>query len=493
MFWTTAPPTSKGIARSFSTTTLSSFFPFSSSIMPRRHHAKRQGFVDIDAPTGLGITDGAKTVDESATISATGLLFDDSVSGGPTLAPTSIAPIITSTRPLTTPVSSNPPDSTGSPQTVNAAASPIAISTVVGACVGALIGAAAFILLAFFFYRRYSQSLKRKAHRRPSPRSMYDDGRNGRGDLDRRLSKRESWNQLKDTDEHDKWEGMAKAPVTRELKEMGNVSPGPYARPPSNPFASALDPPVNHTYGTTAPLAMPTPEPLALLGRGPAHTLGGIDAGPPLSWASDSNAPFIPAAHVADGNMSPPISMAIPTPPAVKSQLHRWESAEVVDFSEGQTAEIVDYSPPKQSSHNPFAPSISSDHTINHPSSHSRNSSASTIQPAKADSKERVVSIDPFRDPMPQPKFIHHVPTSSTSSAENNRAIRQLVAAASLDDLGEDEVQRRLRVASMQPSIISSSGDSMYTDAEPDPADIAMMRSFPAPPSSSGHTMHSHK
>jgi hypothetical protein len=66
------------------------------------------------------------------------------------------------------------------------------------------------------------------------------------------------------------------------------------------------------------------------------------------------------------------------------------------------------------------------------------------------------------------------------------------VAAASLDDLGEDEVQRRLRVASMQPSIISNSGDSMYTDAEPDPVDEAMMRSFPVPPSSSGHETGSH-
>lgn len=349
-------------------------------------------------------------------------------------------------------------------------------------------------------------------NRRAQPRSVYTDARNGRADEERRRSKLEAWNQLND-DNEDKWEGMngaSKAPVTREVKEMDNLSPDLYRKAPNDvSYRSAEDSPssanfqMDHPYATATPQSVP--EARDLLGRQPQNMLGQIDSGPPMSWASDSKTSFLSATRLSGGAMSPTLTMAIPTPPATRSQLHRWESAEVINYAEPQSAEIVD-EPVRESLHNPFF-NAASDYPLHKrsrsnsssrsppPPTRSRSSSTSTIQPNSLQalkSKERVVSIDPFRDPLPKPSFIHHYPThSSSSSASNDRAIRQLVAAASLDDLSEDEVQRRLRVASMQPSIVSNSGDSMYTDSEPDPVDDdSVMSNFPVPPSSSGHSSH---
>lgn len=434
------------------------------------------------------------TVDSATLSSATGLVFDPTAIKGSTTVTNPFPILSTSTRslePTTTTSMKETPEAA-----VGASSKPIALSTVIGACVGAFIGAGAFILLALFFYRRYHQSLKRKANRRPHPRSIFDDGRNTRSELDRRRSKRESWNQLKDTEVEDKWEGMAGAPVSREVKEMDTLSPSVYRNAPTTTYPPTDDSPrttafkLHHPYGTA--IAPKMPEPHDLLGREPQNVLGQIDSGPPMSWASDSKTSFLSATRLSGGAMSPTLTMAIPTPPAVKSQPHHWESAEVVNYSEPQTAEVVDYPTKSEGLQNPFFNASEYRRSVQRPpsSSHSRSSSNATIQQetAPVKEKERVVSIDPFRDPLPKPSFIHHIPSgSSSSSASNDRAIRQLVAAASLDDLGEDEVQRRLRVASMQPSLISNSCDSMYTDAEPDPADEAMMRSFPVPPSSSGH------
>ncbi|KAJ2922881.1 hypothetical protein H1R20_g14261, partial [Candolleomyces eurysporus] len=306
----------------------------------------------------------------------------------------------------------------------------------------------------------------------------------------------------------DKWEGMdsGKQPVSRELKEMDTLSPssiGMFQKSPSSiahsNYHTAEDSPTTAAFKMNHPYANSqgaVPDAKDLLGREPQNLLSQIDSGPPLSWG-DSKSSFLSSTRLSGGAMSPSLSMAIPTPPAVRTEIHHWESAEVVHYSEA--AEVVNQRESRGLA-NPFfnaveypVPLLSggSNASSSYKSAHSRNSSTATIQQAdivpNVKGKERVVSIDPFRDPLPKPKFINHIATSSTSSSDNERAIRQLVAAASLDDLSEDEVQRRLRVASMQPSVISYSGDSMYTDSDPDPVDEATMSSFPVPPSSSGH------
>jgi hypothetical protein len=468
--------------------------------MHRRGHARRQLDVDPLTPqTADGIINSVKTVDPAAATGASTLAFDAEGTGTITGA----LPTLTITSKETSTSSQTEATPTGTLESASGASSSISMKTVIGACVGAFIGATAFILLGLFFYRRYSQQLKRKANtRRAVPRSVFDNGRNSRADQERRRSKLEPWNELKDDDTEDRWEGMASKPASGDVKEMKTLSPGVYQNSPYESAVSTNAAYRNHPYAT-AP-APKVPEARELLGREP-HVLGEINSGPPISWAgSESTASFLSTTRLNGGAMSPTMAMAIPTPPPQKSQLHRWESAEVITISQGESAEFVD-EPQRASLHNPFFNAVeeypartrakANPPALSQPS-HSRSSSTDTIQAPTAPSsftpekakKPRVVSIDPFSDPLPKPKFIRHVHgNSSASSASNDRAIRQLVAAASLDDLSEDEVQRRLRVASMQPSIISNSGDSMYTDAEPDPVDVAMMSSFPVPPSSSGH------
>ncbi|KAJ3511865.1 hypothetical protein NMY22_g15509 [Coprinellus aureogranulatus] len=502
--WTTAPSLHQKAfpLRSFRHHTL--FNPPIPFTMPHPGHYKRQD--PLEPQTADGIVDSAKVVDGTVAGGATGLSLDAGQTA--TIAAPNALPTLTVTKSTPTLLPSQTesiPPATGTVESASAASSPISMKTVVGACVGAFIGAAAFILLSLFFYRRYSQSLKRKANtRRMATRSAYD--RNSRADQDRRRSKLEPWDELKDRDMEDKWEGMPSTPGASDAKEMKTLSPAVYQNSPSgssygNPDSTSAVY-QNHPYATAAPPKVP--EARELLGREP-HVLGEINSGPPISWAaSDSNSSFLSSTRMEGGAMSPTMAMAIPTPPAQKSQLHRWESAEVVHISDGESAEIVDQHI-RQSSHNPFFSAVEDypprnrtrTNTVTSRQTRSRSSSNATIQAPTAvpstsspekEKKPRVVSIDPFRDPLPKPKFIHHVHgKSSTSSLGNDRAIRQLVAAASLHDLSEDEVQRRLRVASMQPSIISDT-DSMYTDAQPElEVDDEVMSSFPAPPSSSGH------
>jgi len=94
-------------------------------------------------------------------------------------------------------------------------------------------------------------------------------------------------------------------------------------------------------------------------------------------------------------------------------------------------------------------------------------------------------SLDPFDDlnePMPaRPAFMQHTANSSTSSMEKDqkeRALQSLIAAL---EVPEDEVRNRLRIASMQPSVISQG--SSYG---PDDSDVT--KEFPLPPSSAGHS-----
>ena len=95
-------------------------------------------------------------------------------------------------------------------------------------------------------------------------------------------------------------------------------------------------------------------------------------------------------------------------------------------------------------------------------------------------------SEDPFDDinePMPPPKFIHHLATSSSSSTDSKeskeKALQSLIAAL---DISEDEARSRLRIASMQPSFIS--GISGFSSGSPDEEDVT--KEFPLPPSQSG-------
>lgn len=213
-----------------------------------------------------------------------------------------------------------------------------------------------------------------------------------------------------------------------------------------------------------------------------------------------------PAASARNVNaaMQPSGSLEIarPTPALTSSVLHRWESAEVLHFE--QEAEIIDpshfgypdpLSPPperRKSSNNPFFGARSSMH-----SSHSRTPSLKSTSavkpppPAMQDKgKQRAItppspttpssaSHNPFSDDIPrfQPSHFAMDSTSSSASAQNERAIQSLIAALGPGrDMTPQDVQDRLRVASLQPSFVS--GASAYTDD-----DVQTVSNFPLPPS----------
>lgn len=450
---------------------------------------KRQ--LGVAAPTGAGITNTALTVGTEAA-TATSLAFDSSAGSGSNTAP----PIAISYTPVvhTTPSASASDSNSATPSSSVAASSstssPIALSTVVGTCIGAFIGASALIILGVWFYRRYSRSLKQRYIKTRAP---IPNGRNARVDEQRRRSRLEPWTKLEDGD---KWGGP------HQTKEVDVVSPMEKLtmfkkRSPSvrTAFTHVTHKSDDAPFDFVHPFSQYHPslaKDLASDEKGafmpePRPFLGRVDANATISWEAESakNTSFLSAhtARMEGGAMSPTLNMALPTPAAVKSEPHRWESAEVVHFSEGQSAEIIDpaeeESSNRRSAPNPFFNAQEYGHQRSHSKSSSRSRSRSNSvskQSHKGKDRERIVSMDPFSDPLPKPSFVyHHATTSSASSASNERAIQSLKAVL---DVSEEEIQSRLRVASMQPSVISA----MYGDDE-------VTEKFPIPPSSAGHSI----
>lgn len=481
-----------------------------------QHAAKRQISDPIAAPTIDGFNGVSTAIDTASATATNGLAIDTTAPGGVgsvTAPPLGIS--VTPTRTVKPSVTfTGTPSSTSSGPSVASGSSQIPISTVVGSCIGALIGAIALVLLGLWFYRRYVGSLKKYSKARG--RLSLARARNNAADQERSRSRQEPWNKLEEGD--DKWEGMYQA------KEMDNVAPMEkltmFKKSPSvrTAYTHKSDEPSTFDHHTYAQYHPNLAEELASGGKGPDMPaprpfLGRVDTGPAISWDGDAigNGSYlsihssIHSSNRMDGAMSPTLNMAIPTPPATSSHPHRWESAEVIHIDHGQSAEIVDSHNPfgndserrKSSSNNPFFKgqeyperrrSRSNSQSSAHTHSRSRSRSTSTIAriPKASKGKERAVSTitsdDPFDDgnvPSFNPPFnISHTAQDSFSSvSSNDRAMQSLIAAL---DVSEAEVQERLRVASMQPSFIST--NSAFTEDD-------VTNSFPLPPSTDGHNV----
>ncbi|KAF8962783.1 hypothetical protein BDZ97DRAFT_1759135 [Flammula alnicola] len=440
----------------------------------------------LGVPTTVaGIINTATSVDPGAAASATGLAYDGSATAStqspPPLAITdSNIPVITITNSPANPTDSSTESSAPTELAAAASTKPISMSTVVGSCIGAFIGASALIVLAIWFYRRYSQSLKKRANMRGP--LMH---RNINGDQQRRRSRLEPWNKLEDDD--DKWEDMYQ---TKETKEVDQVAPMEkltmFKKTPSVRTAythkstdvsafdfpqsyAAFDPKLAETLSTGSS-QMPEPRPF----------MGRVDGQTTHSWDSDTVASksYLSVRSMPGGGaMSPTLHMAIPTPPPMFSQAHKWESAEVVHYSEAQSAETVDPlddGDQRKSTHNPFFNARDDEPRI-------RSRSNSVAKSPSAKGKERMrYSMDPFDDineQMPRPQFIHHTVSSSSSSVESKeKALQSLIAAL---DIPEEEVRDRLRIASMQPSVISQVSTVGGYDED-------VTKEFPLPPSGGG-------
>ncbi|PPQ69166.1 hypothetical protein CVT26_003540 [Gymnopilus dilepis] len=451
-----------------------------------------RAFDPLSAPSGVAGIDGgvATTVDPADASQVTSLAVDGAATPGPTQSAPPLDITDPGSLPATTvsspfsqqPTPSPSPDASAAPTAV-AAASTIPLSTVVGSCVGAFIGATALIVLGLWFYRRYSRSLKQRSRARGPLHS-----RNVRGDEQRRRSRLEPWNKLDD-------EGDNKYQMT-ETKEVDQVAPMEkltmFKKTPSVRTAythkstdvsafhypesyAEFDPKLAQTLNAGKP-AMPEPKPF----------LAQVDMGGDMSWDTDTigKGSFFSANSQIS---SPTTRMAIPTPPPVEPTAHRWESAEVVQYSDATSAaESTDpfnrdsESEHRKSVHNPF---------FNAQDYQPRSRSNSVTKSAKAKGKERMrysqasQATDPFDDPNgemnlpPRPVFAHHVASASSSSTESKeKALQSLIAAL---DMPEDQVRDRLRIASMQPSIISQASSALAYEED-------MSKEFPLPPSRPG-------
>ncbi|KAG5647411.1 hypothetical protein DXG03_000482 [Asterophora parasitica] len=484
-----------------------------------RHH-KRQ--VDpVAAPTGVaGIENSAIVVDDIPAATATGLVFDTAASTGATQTPPNFGVTTTPAVTIATATTPSPTDSP-TPSVASAASShTIPMSTVIGACVGALIGASALIILGLWFYRRYSRQLKHNARTR---QLALGTSRNMHGDAGRRRSHLEPWNKLEESD--DKWEGTYQA----KDKEADNVAPmekltmfkksTPSVRTAwtsksqEEPVTFDLQPFVQYHPNLAQELAgsdEKTPIARQFLGR--------VDAGPAISWGdsvtvTDNSYLNIRSNRLTSGAMSPTLNMAIPTPAAQTSQLHRWESAEVIEYEDPDSSSSSNPfgvgSEQRKSASNPFfsaqdigrSPSSKSGTRSRANSTRSRSNSTATVKPEDFGvpklninkGKDHAVEVvdDPFSDnaqdpfqSLPRNFATNHGQSggSQSSVSSNDRALQSLIAAL---EVSEEEVQERLRVASMQPSFIS--GTSQYSiGSAGEEEDVT--GSFPLPPSSDiGH------
>lgn len=203
--------------------------------------------------------------------------------------------------------------------------------------------------------------------------------------------------------------------------------------------------------------------------------------------------------RIETGTMSPTFGVAKMTPPAMPSPLlHKWESAEVLTVDDGVSAPSVveaenpfaDVTEERRKSTNPFFNAGEVHRSANRRSrsnsrgSLSRSASKSSRSRVRATITSQASQVDPFAD-MDEtletlrdlPKFNHsHSDSSASSAFGSERAMKSLIAAL---DMSQDEIEERLRIASMQPSI-----DSRYSALMQElEDDIAIARQFPATPS----------
>ena len=338
------------------------------------------------------------------------------------------------------------------------------MSTVVGVCVGAFVGAALLIYFSIWFYRRSS--------RRPPPRARQERPlAQSRG-----VNPAAPWTRF--DDDQDQWEGR------NEISEKGGsgtVTLAPTTQRAIRPqFTNKPTTTDDHFGGQhnlasqSQPFAQYHPELAKQMALEPPNPIRADDqARPSLDGSTAGTFLSLGTVHIESGKMSPTFTMAKMTPPATASQLHRWESAEVIDpdahaqevevhddpFSENYTS--TTYSPTetfgdRRSIHNPFFNAQPGVHSQHHSAVRKSSSMSVASDPF---SKGEIVT-------MPTPRFISHTTHGSSSSGGsfgNEKAMQNLIAAL---DLPQKAIEERLRVASMQPSEISrySTGTDNYVE-----------------------------
>ena len=475
-------------------------------LLRRKNHTVTQRQVPGAAPTASGIGGSALTVDpdEGKLVPTLQLDTDVAPGGGFSTAPqlaSGFTPTIT-LSPTASPSPTSPPQSSSISASSDTAA-PISVSTVVGSCVAAFIGALSLVCLGLWFYRRYHRSLK--AHYRTKGRGLV----NARADLPRRLSHRESLDKSEDRNSGNRWAGQTKteesvgpmekltmfkkSPSVRTALTQTEEEPGQFEM--SQQFSQQF----SFSNNEQDKSFMPTSK---------SFTAGN-------TW-NEVQSSFLSTRTQSErisGSMSPSLNMAIPTPPVTASPQYHWESAEIINM-ESHNTEVADpfadenipAGPERRRSYgNPF---FSAQRDMSRRKSNSIRSKTSrtgsisesipsSVPVPKVD-KGKGRAMDPFDDenvsvdagslptvaqtyvaptsPAVSSQPVVHNASSSTSSTAN--AMASLIAA--LDGAAtEEEVQARLRISSV-PSTMSD-----YSDAT---ESLDISKDFPLPPLTTVHS-----
>lgn len=357
--------------------------------------------------------------------------------------------------------------------------SPIPLGTVIGACVGAFVGFLLLVLAGVWCYKRSGKDRRKNWLNSPMSAS-----RNAKSNNERNRSRLEPWNKLGEK-QVDVWEGMVPSPSTREIitfpppastrsmrgsvdklgtmfKSSASLRSKESTSSDGHDLADALS-------GSTqfAKYHPHLAEELAKTVTPVRSNIVRQNTGPPISWDGETihgedaflslrsghiDSPYLSSASEA---VSPYIVGPKNTPPAISSQPHRWESAEVLHYS---TSDYADENEAK----NPFSDVETDD----------RKSLDNPFFNAQGQSVIRKHN-DPFADHAKRP-LTHSTKVSNTSISSmtsNDRAMQSLIAAL---DVSPEDIHERLRVASMQPSIQSAES---AVDGD------TSVEEFPLPPS----------
>ncbi|KAJ7475780.1 hypothetical protein FB451DRAFT_1244726 [Mycena latifolia] len=473
-----------------------------------RHLHNRQDSL-LNTPTANGLT--AATVAEAAQTTANSFVFDSAAAAGVhTAADLTFSASATGT--FTSLVASSTSDaddaSASSAVPASSASSEISLGTVIGVCLAALAGAIALILIGLWLYKRGNKP------RRRSPSNAH-----------KAVDKDRAWGKLDDDD--DKWEGKE-----GKYQQKGVVSVGPmekltmFKKTPSirTTYTQSTQEPLPSVAHFTHPFAQYHPDLAKELAQDDGadlaepprrQFLARVDPVPPISWDGETVGRDSFLSLSSNPAMSPGMDMAIPTPQLTSSEPHYWESAEVMHYDQNGDAlprgrpitAVAEAERRRKSANNPFFGARMSTHSTH---SRSRSQSRSRTPSFSSPSKSGLPEPDPNTMPAPPPaaytreekgKYRVATPPSPTTSMapstitghnpfsdpiepivpfkpdhfskdSHDRALQSLIAALGPSH-SPAEVQERLRVASMNPSVVT---ESEY-------GEDAMHQSWPLPPS----------
>ncbi|KAF7791678.1 hypothetical protein EIP86_002701 [Pleurotus ostreatoroseus] len=346
-------------------------------------HVRRQ--LSTTSASGLGgasVASGSPT-ETASLILATGGTASDSF----TFSPSLVSPVVTSTS------ASSPASASQTATSAGVKSDSIAISTVVGACVGTFAGLALLISL-FVWCTRHASTKARNM-----PRSPVAAHRNARGEAEQERTRSGLWNKLDDD---------AMPPATRQMsqREIDEKNfPMFKKRSPSTRTTKTAK--VLADHGIDMPplelskyhphlaeeLALQSPDrPFAAAAQAPHRQESGV------SWdgetVGDDSFLSLRSVRIESGAISPTLAMAKMTPPAM-SPLHRWESAEVLSMDAPSSSVYAPtaslYAPSATSSQaallNPFA-----DHAMVEPALATADADAD----ARGARERRKSSVNPF-------------------------------------------------------------------------------------------------